>query len=140
MSDSTVPKANLKQYRKVGKKWQFVPVVKGNGKPNPNLVLIDGEPTSFKGGGKFYIDTARMANASKNLADDDAGGRQRESFWAEASVVIAAAVSVLGTIGAIYFSDTVSHLKEVDLATYKITAGGKIAEANKEAATANQKA
>jgi integrase/recombinase XerD len=54
--DSTAQKANLKQYRAVGGKWKFVPVVKVNGKPDPRLVLIDGEPTSFKGGGKFYIE------------------------------------------------------------------------------------
>src|SRR5580658_10285777 len=42
-----------------------------------------------------------------------AGRRLQESFWAEASVVVAAAVSVLGTIGAIYFSSVVSHLKDV---------------------------
>lgn len=54
--DSTVPKANLKQYRSVGGKWKFVPVAKVNGKPDPRLVLIDGEPISSKGGGKFYIE------------------------------------------------------------------------------------
>jgi hypothetical protein len=47
-------KANLKQYRKVGGKWQFVPVVKQNGKPNPKLVLINGKPASSKGG-TFYV-------------------------------------------------------------------------------------
>lgn len=35
-------KANLKQYRAVIGKWQFVPVVRVNGKPRPDLVLIDG--------------------------------------------------------------------------------------------------
>ena len=54
--DSTARTANLKQYRSVGGKWTFVPVVKVNGKPDPRLVLIDGEPTSSKGGGKFYIE------------------------------------------------------------------------------------
>jgi hypothetical protein len=33
---------NLKQYRRIDGKWQFVPVVKQNGKPNPKLVLING--------------------------------------------------------------------------------------------------
>ena len=46
---------NLKQYRRLNGKWQFVPVVKQNGKPNPKLVLIDGEPVSSKGG-VFYLD------------------------------------------------------------------------------------
>jgi hypothetical protein len=34
-------KANLKQYRAINGKWQFVPVVKADGKPKPQLVLID---------------------------------------------------------------------------------------------------
>jgi len=46
---------NLKQYRRLNGKWQFVPVVKQNGKPNPKLVLINGEPVSSKGG-TFYLD------------------------------------------------------------------------------------
>ena len=54
--DSTAQKANLKQYRKIDGRWQFVPVVKTNGKPDPRLVLIDGQPTSSKGGGKFYVE------------------------------------------------------------------------------------
>jgi hypothetical protein len=49
-------KANLKQYRSVHGKWQFVPVVKVDGKPKPQLVLIDGKPESWKGGGKFYLE------------------------------------------------------------------------------------
>ena len=53
--DSKSSRANLKQYRKVGAKWQFVPVVKHGGKPNPKLVLINGEPASSKGG-TFYIE------------------------------------------------------------------------------------
>jgi integrase len=46
---------NLKQYRRLDGKWQFVPVVKENGKPNPKLVLVDGEPVSSKGG-TFYLE------------------------------------------------------------------------------------
>ncbi len=48
--DSKSGKANLKQYCKVSGKWQFVPVVKQDGKPNPKLVLINGEPANSKGG------------------------------------------------------------------------------------------
>ena len=40
---------NLKQYRRLDGKWQFVPVVKEHGKPNPKLVLIGGEPGQFEG-------------------------------------------------------------------------------------------
>jgi integrase len=46
---------NLKQYRRLDGKWQFVPVVKQNGKPNPKLVIVNGEPVSSKGG-TFYLD------------------------------------------------------------------------------------
>jgi integrase len=47
---------NLKQYRKVNGKWQFVPVARdAKGAPDPRLVLIDGEPTSSKGG-TFYLE------------------------------------------------------------------------------------
>jgi hypothetical protein len=45
---------NLKQYRRIGGKWQFVPVVKQNGKPNSKLVLVNGEPVSSKGS-TFYL-------------------------------------------------------------------------------------
>jgi hypothetical protein len=47
---------NLKQYRKVSGKWQFVPVVRdAKGNPNPRLVLLDGELVGAKGG-TFYLD------------------------------------------------------------------------------------
>lgn len=46
---------NLKQYRRFDGKWQFVPLVKESGKPNPKLILINGEPVSSKGG-VFYLD------------------------------------------------------------------------------------
>ncbi|MGO8719853.1 MAG: tyrosine-type recombinase/integrase [Acidobacteriaceae bacterium] len=47
---------NLKQYRKVGGKWQFAPVARdAKGNPDPRLVLLNGEPVSSKGG-TFYLD------------------------------------------------------------------------------------
>ena len=48
-------RVNLKQYRRLGGKWQFVPVVNVDGNPNPKLVLIDGAPESSKGG-VFYLE------------------------------------------------------------------------------------
>jgi hypothetical protein len=48
-------RVNLKQYRRLDGKWQFVPVVKVDGKPNPRLILIHGAPASSKGG-DFYLD------------------------------------------------------------------------------------
>jgi hypothetical protein len=39
---------NLKQYRKVNGKWQSVPVARAaKSAPDPRLVVIDGEPTSW---------------------------------------------------------------------------------------------
>ncbi len=47
---------NLKQYRKIDGKWQFVPVARdAKGNPDPRLVLVGGEPVSSKGG-TFYLD------------------------------------------------------------------------------------
>jgi hypothetical protein len=56
-TDSKQPgrKANLKQYRPVAGKWQFVTVVKVDGRPKPQLVLIDGNPESWQVGGRFYL-------------------------------------------------------------------------------------
>ena len=46
---------NLNQYLRLNGKWQFVPVVKENGKPNPKPVLIDGKAVSPKGD-VFHLD------------------------------------------------------------------------------------
>ncbi len=43
-------------------------------------------------------------------------------------------------MGAIHYSDVVSHLKDVDLDSYKVSAGLKIEKAKTAAADANQKA
>ncbi|WP_263352748.1 tyrosine-type recombinase/integrase [Acidicapsa acidisoli] len=48
-------KANLKKYLAHDGKWQFFPVVKVNGRPKPELVLIDGTPRRSTGG-TFYLD------------------------------------------------------------------------------------
>jgi hypothetical protein len=69
-----------------------------------------------------------------------AGKRVKFYVLSEIITVLAAIVSLVGTIGAIHFSNTVSHLKDVDLATYKTSADLKIAQANRDAADANNKA
>ncbi len=53
-SENGHKQVNLVQYRRLGGRWQFVPVVRKNGKPDPRLILIHGEPTSSKGG-HFYV-------------------------------------------------------------------------------------
>ena len=45
---------NLEQYRRLDGRWQFIRVVRKNGKPDPRFVLINGEPTSSKGE-RFYL-------------------------------------------------------------------------------------
>ena len=47
---------NLRQYRRIDGKWQFVPVVKQKGKPNPRVVVVNGEPPVSSKGGTFYLD------------------------------------------------------------------------------------
>ncbi len=55
---------NLKQYRRLDGKWQFVPVVKQNGKPTPELVLINGKPVRPGGGISYLGFGARTASAA----------------------------------------------------------------------------
>jgi hypothetical protein len=69
-----------------------------------------------------------------------AGKRVKYYVLSEIITALAAIISLVGTIGAIHFSNAVSHFKDVDLATYKTAADIKIAQAQTEAATANQKA
>jgi integrase len=46
---------NLKKYLAIDGKWQFAPVLKLNGKPEPAVVLIGGEPTRNTSG-TFYLE------------------------------------------------------------------------------------
>jgi hypothetical protein len=69
-----------------------------------------------------------------------AGKRLKESFISEAMVILAATVSLAGTIGAIYFGSVVSKLKDDDLALYKKGADLNIAQLTKDAGIANQTA
>jgi hypothetical protein len=47
-------KTHLKKYLPYAGKWQFFPVAKVNGRPKPEVVLIDGKP--IKGTtGTFYL-------------------------------------------------------------------------------------
>jgi hypothetical protein len=57
-----IKQVNLIQYRPVGGRWQFVPVVRKNGKPDPGLMLVDGEPANSKGG-RFYLERRWKAEA-----------------------------------------------------------------------------
>lgn len=48
-------KVSMKKYLLLEGKWQFVPVLRVNGKPKPEVVLIKGEPTRGMAG-TFYLD------------------------------------------------------------------------------------
>lgn len=48
-------KTHLKKYLSHNGKWQFFPVVTVNGRPKPELVIIDGKPRRSTGG-TFYLD------------------------------------------------------------------------------------
>lgn len=47
-------KTHLKKYLSYEGKWQFFPVAKVNGRPKPELVMIDGKPRRSTGG-TFYL-------------------------------------------------------------------------------------
>jgi hypothetical protein len=48
-------KTHLKKYLSHNGKWQFFPVVNVNGRPKPELVIIEGKPRRSTGG-TFYLD------------------------------------------------------------------------------------
>ncbi len=77
-SKQTSHRVNLLQYRRREGKWQFFSVVRNDGKPNPRLVLIDGEPTSYKGGGDFYLDWREDGKRKRKAV----GGTPREALEA----------------------------------------------------------
>ena len=75
------------------------------------------------------------------------GKRERAALFTEYIAVGAAVLSFFGTCGAIYFSNVVSHLKDVELKAYEKGADERIAiahnnagDAYKAAGLANQKA
>jgi uncharacterized membrane protein YkoI len=54
--------------------------------------------------------------------------------------VTSAIASLIGTIGAIHYSNQIGHLKDVDFSTYKTTAEVQINQAKADAARANENA
>ena len=55
--DTKIHKINLTQKRKAPNgKWVFHPVHWDGNKPNPRLIIIDGEPASWKDGGAYFLD------------------------------------------------------------------------------------
>lgn len=65
---------NLKQYRKVSRKWQFVAVARdAKGNPDPRLIVLNGHAVNSKGG-TFYLDYkengVRRQTAAGTIARD----------------------------------------------------------------------
>ena len=55
--DTRSHRINLTQKRKAENGlWRFYPVQWDGNKPDPRLIIIDGEPDSWKGGGAFFLD------------------------------------------------------------------------------------
>lgn len=78
-SKSAGRKANLKQYRPVNGKWQFVPVMKSDGKPDPRTVIIGGQPESWKRGGKFYLEWYQDGKRKQEIAGTSP--REARAAW-----------------------------------------------------------
>lgn len=50
-------KVNLTRKRKIEEGlWRFYPVHWKDNKPNPHVIIINGEPTTWKGGGAYFLD------------------------------------------------------------------------------------
>jgi len=96
-------------------------------------------------GAILTLGTSALVLFEKRLAGK--GVEIKHSVRNEVFFVASAVICLAGTCGAIYFGGRVSDIKDADLAAYKKTADGQIAQANEDAAkalsdaaTANQKA
>jgi hypothetical protein len=70
---------NLKQYRKVNGKWQFVAVARdAKGTPDPRLIVLHGQPVSSKGG-TFYLDFKE--NGNRRQVAVGTGARDALEAW-----------------------------------------------------------
>jgi integrase len=70
---------NLKQYRKLNGKWQFVPVARdANGDPDPRLILLNGHSVNSKGG-TFYLDYKENGTRRQTVIGTNA--REARDAW-----------------------------------------------------------
>jgi len=70
---------NLKQYRKLNGKWQFVPVARdANGDPDPRLILLNGHSVNSKGG-TFYLDYKENGTRRQTVVGTNA--REARDAW-----------------------------------------------------------
>jgi len=92
----------------------------------------------YIGGAALTLGAAMVIFMEKRLI---ASGRRTGNLLITEFVVIGAAfVSLLGTTGAVHFGNTVSNLKDAELAAYEKAADLKIAQEQTATAIANQKA
>jgi hypothetical protein len=94
---------------------------------------------------RLYVGGAVLtfASAAMILYEKHSKNRGFPLKWelrTEITVIVAAFICLVGTVGAITFGNIVSHLKDDDLAAYEKAADLKISQANQVAATANQSA
>src|ERR1019366_7370326 len=82
-------KANLRQSRPVNGKWQFVTVVRVNGRPRPELVLIDGKPERSKGG-TFYLEWRE--NGKRKTRPVGTAPREALNAWQLQTSILSGAV------------------------------------------------
>jgi len=61
-------KTHLKKYLSHNGKWQFFPVVNVNGRPKPELVIIDGKPRRSTEG-TFYLDWRENGKRRRDLSE-----------------------------------------------------------------------
>ncbi len=80
-SKKTSTKANLRKYISIDCEWCFVPVLKSEGKPRPEFVLVDGTPARSKG--ETFISSAGLLPSVIHLSSGSKGqryaGRSRDS-------------------------------------------------------------
>jgi hypothetical protein len=68
--DTNGHRINLTQKRKAENGLrQFYPVQWDGNKPDPRLIIIDGEPASWKGGGAFFLDWREGGKAPREARD-----------------------------------------------------------------------
>jgi hypothetical protein len=94
---------------------------------------------------RLYVGGAVLTLASAALVlyekhSKNQGRMLRWNLLSEIAVIVAAFISLCGTVGAISFGNIVSHLKDVELAAYKTQAAVEIARANTTAEQAKAEA
>lgn len=56
LDDKQIHRVNLNQYRRESGRWQFLPVAKSDGKPNPWVGMTKGQPVEQTVGGTLCLD------------------------------------------------------------------------------------